>query len=520
MLSPHLIIARLCLSMQPGRHGISWPIALFICILPVDQALPQASGLAEIHLIDAQSGQELDCRVQLRGANGVALKPLSSENLGGWSLVKGLLKYRGRPGDYLYEISAGPEYAKVHGGFTLDKNILTEEILRLERHADMAAEGWFAGDLLSCRSTETTLRWMGAEGLAMSSAVRQSIQANAENPVDAEPIEKEADRATAAFGYWDNSPQGGLLIHHWLPPANHPETLPSSRLIAMAKKNPFGSLPVHIEIQRLWARDLPIWLASGKIDSAQLLSDHLSPDTKGASQVKPLVMPEGKYQGGTAAGRLVEQIYWTMLEAGFRIPPTAGSGFGKTSSPLGYNRVYALTGRPDIDHWWRAVREGNTVVTNGPLLRPSINGMPPGYSWASEEPIELDINLVLTSADPVEYVEIIFNGSGLYRAALDEFARAGGKIPVLTIAESGWLVIRVVAKNDQTYRLATSAPFFFEVSGKKRISRAAVNFFQRWLGEAKQQIMLLPPEESTNHLPFLAAAEKFWSQREAQATVP
>lgn len=502
--------------MPPNRLGGSSVLGLFLCLCLIESAPSQSTGLVEIDLLDSKSGQPLDCRVQLRSSSGVVLKPLSSRSVRGWSVVNGLLRFRGRPGDYRYEISAGPEFARVSGGFTLDKNALTEDVLELQRHADMAAEGWFAGDLLSYLAPQQTEAWMKAEGVFAVSSASHSAQSDTDEPEDAA-----ADGAGGVFrGFLDDRPSGGLLFHHWLPQAAVPETLPSSRLIALSRNSLDSQQSVHIEIQRLWARDLPVWLASGRVDSVQLLSDHLTFDGKGGSQVKPLVLPEGQFQGGSASGRMVEQIYWNMLEAGLRIPPSAGSGFGKRSSPLGYNRVYALISRPDWDLWWRALREGNTMVTNGPLLRATINGMPPGHLFSSGEPIELDVNLVLTSADPVEYVEIIFNGASLYRAALDEFARQGGRIPVLTINDSGWLVIRVVAKNEQTYRMATTAPFSFELAGKKRISRTAVEYFQHWLSKATEEIEKLSADEVAAHQPFLRAAEQFWSRQGELSTVP
>jgi hypothetical protein len=524
---------------NPGPPSLSVPIFLFgmaLLLLSSERVAGQASGLAEIELTDAQTGSPMSCRVQLRTVGGKALKPLSSQTVQQWSLVSGLLRYRGRPGDYLYEISCGPEYSKIRGGFGLDKNSETLDSLELQRHTNMAIEGWYAGDLLSCLPAEQTQPWMAAEGLLIASSITPSVNSQAspteegdgtlgEDDVDesigaGSALDPKDSAGVAYRAYWDDRPNSGLLFHHWEPPSKVPLDLPSSRLIGLSKQSQASENQpaVHIEIQKLWERDLPVWLASGRIDSIQLLSDHLTIDGSPGSKVRPLVKPEGNFDGKLGPGRLVEQIYWLTLEAGLRIPPSAGSGFGKRSSPLGYNRVYALLGRPDAQQWWRAIREGNCFVTNGPLLRASVNGMPPGHLFASGQPLELDVNLALSSSDPVEYLELIFNGSSLYRAALDEHAKRGGRIPVLTISESGWIVIRVVTKNQDSYRLATTAPFSFEIAGRKRISRSAVGYFQRWLDEASRQIQSLPPDETAAHQPYLKAAERFWNSQLQQAT--
>ncbi len=52
------------------------------------------------------------------------------------------------------------------------------------------------------------------------------------------------------------------------------------------------------EIQRLWSRDVPIWLASGRIDAIQLLSDHLTIEGEGAARVtNPPGIDAAMYRG-------------------------------------------------------------------------------------------------------------------------------------------------------------------------------------------------------------------------------
>ena len=451
------------------------------------KAWGQSPGEITIDLLDPMS-TPLPCRVRVLGPNGNILKVKSVDVVQGWSLVEGKLFFRGRAGDYRYEIYHGPEFAPVRGHFVLDKRSEAFDEVTLPRHADLASERWLAGDLLSYLPAQRTQRWLAAEGLFYAGSIAER---SAEVPVDVVNLPSQPENAAPQDDYsgWMDSRAGsGLVIHHWPNPA-------------------------HVEIHTLWARDLPIWLASGRVDSVQLLSEHLTIDGQAAVVVQPLLLPEGKYEGGRAAGRIVEQIYFHMLEAGLRIPLTAGSGFGRRGSPLGYNRVYALTGSPSQQGWWRALRAGNSFVTNGPLMRVQINGMPPGHLFQSPEPIELDIGLVLTTSDPVDYVEVLHNGTSLYRAALDEHAKQGGKIPLLKVSQSGWLMVRVVTGRDFTYRLATTSPFYFEIADQQRISRRSVEYFQRWLALARQQIAQLPQDQQDLHEPYLRSAEKFWQAR-------
>ncbi len=504
------------------RACIAFQIALvmlaqIMCVSSV--ALAQATGKIELQMEEEKSGDALTCRVRLRGANDRELRIRGSLHQSGWNLVENPLKYEGRAGDYRYEITHGPQFARGTGGFTLDRKSEAVDIIRLPRHCDLETEGWRGGDLLTFVKPDDTVRWLVAEDLMMAAVVRSEnpkvVDDKPQTPSETAPqlkrVEGDAKRWVDTNSYHDARPESGLTLHHWSPGREVPSWVPSSKLLVMAKE----SQETFAELQKLWSRDVPILLASGKIDGVQLLSDHLTIEGEGAARVvAPPAIEEAMYRGARGPGRMVESIYWRMLEAGLRIPPTAGSGFGRTPSPLGYNRVYVMTGNPDPAAWWQSLRDGQSFVTSGPLLRASVNEYLPGHVFTSDEqPIELDIDLKLTVADPVEYLDVVFNGRSLYQARLDEYAKQGGKIPVQLIKESGWLVIRVVTERDFTYRIATTAPFYFEFDGVPRISREAVEFFEAWLQRTETQIAAEPEQARTAAVPYVNAAQRFWSDR-------
>ena len=513
------------------RFGLALGLSFGFTLGNCDQAAAQATGRIELQMEEEEAGDLLTCRVRLRGANDRDLRIRGALHQSGWNLVENPLKYEGKAGDYQYEITHGPQFARGTGGFTLDRKSEAIDVIRLPRHCDLDVEGWRGGDLLAFVKPEDTARWLTAEDLSMAVVVHTTEAKLNAAKTDIQPTEKAASKSDEqpardaqvprvhgegkrwvdAKSYHDGRPTSGLSLHHWSPGRDVPDWVPSSKLLVMAKEQAV----TFAEIQRLWSRDVPIWLASGKIDGVQLLSDHLTIEGEGAARViMPPGMDEAMFKGPRGPGRVVEQIYWQMLEAGLRIPPTAGSGFGRTPSPLGYNRVYVMTGNPDPAAWWQSLRDGQSFVTSGPLLRASVNECLPGHVFTSqEEPIELDIDLKLTVADPVEYLDVIFNGRTLYQARLDEYAKQGGKIPPQLIKESGWLVIRVVTEREFTYRIATTAPFYFEFAGTPRIQREAVEFFQAWLERTEKQIASEPEQARNAAAPYVNAAKRFWFER-------
>lgn len=487
-------------------------------------ALGQALGSVYIDVFDKETEEPVPFRAQVRTAKDRVVVPRGVQVVDGWSLVDGSMHYRGPAGDYSYRVFHGPEYTSASGQFTLDKNASNSDTLHLERHADLSEEFWYGGDLSSRVPRGKTLPWLPAEGLHMAACLSPAI-------ADEQATEPDGEATSALWveqsSYEDTRIGSGLVIHHWHPPAQVPNSLPSARLLVLAKSqgkletNEAKPLEPHCEITRLWARDLPIWLASERIDSVQLLGEHLTYDGTRALAVKPLVPIAGGYsQEGRVAGRMVEQLYWKILDTGLRIPPTAGSGFGEHGSPLGYNRVYAYCEHSlSPEAWWQAVRDGKTFVSNGPLLRATVNGQVPGHLFESRsgKPVELEVGVQLTVSDPVEYLDVIFNGKSLYQARLDEFSKQGGKIPKLQVDESGWLVVRVVTERDHTYRLATTAPYYVELSGRPRVSRSAVEFFQEWCKRARAELQAAAGAEWEAAKPFLDAADRFWEERLALA---
>ena len=485
---------------------------------PFRAALAQGSGTVVIDLLDKKTQESLTCRVQVLNEKGRPVRPRSASQERSWSLIESPLTVRSRKGKYTYRVYRGPEYAAGGGEFELDTNSEGYDVLELPRHANMLEEDWFGGDLSAHMSAKKLVKWLPAEGLTMSVQLGQQISAS---EATEQSIASDNRLWVESQSYFDSRPGSGLSLHHWLPPAEVPENLPSTQLLVLAKnaEQREDALPVHAEISRLWARDVPIWLASQRIDSIQVLSTHLTWSGKGGNQFRPLVDPDpGRFRGDRGPGRMLECIYWKVLDAGLRIPPSAGSGFGKIDTAPGYNRVYVSCPSLSKTAWWEGLRKGNSFVTSGPLLRVTVNGLAPGALFSDPEKVELDVALKLTTSDPVAYLDVIYNGDKLYEARLDEYAKAGGKIPRLSVEESGWLVVRVVTERDFTYRIASTAPYYCEIAEEPRVSKSAVEFFQKWLKKAAEQIEA--SDQSQASKVYLDAARVFWDEKLNLANAP
>ena len=175
---------------------------------------------------------------------------------------------------------------------------------------------------------------------------------------------------------------------------------------------------------------------------------------------------------------------------------------------------------PSVDTWWHGLEHGASFISNGPLLRAIVNGSPPGsvHPGYRGEAIPLDIAVSLAVREKVDYLDVIFNGETLYNAKLEDHYKRG-EFPELSVSESGWLVIRVVTAQEDGYRYASTAPFYFEFEGKPRVSKKSVEFFQGWL-ERSIEAIDRDDEQRLHNADRKESARQFWDNLKSRATVP
>ena len=431
---------------------------------------------------------------------------------------------------YQFQLSRGPEYRLISGNFALEKSSLDSHHVDLPRMANLIEEGWVSGDCAVPASEASLPLRMAAEDCHVAASIGK---------VKAKPVAGRDENDPIA-----NEPtwiRHDLEIHDGIAFYGLPKSLTDP-------SEPTGTQPLAIErilraseidkvriaIENPFAWQMPVWLASERVDGIFLMGDWLRLDR----QIKTLAdsrPPSGPAIGdGRLLGRWAETIYWNLLEAGFRLPPLSGSGDQSGKTPVGYNRLYvaasdATTGgvhplhvqKPiSEEQWWESAWEGRGVVTNGPLLRPKLAGHVPGHTFLAKsgEKMLLQPELNLSVRDPVDYLEVIHNGEVHYSARLDEFAKAGGVIPAIEAAESGWVTMRVVTLHEPHFRAALSAPWYIEFDGKRRITEDSVKFFQRWQSEYESRLTKLAASEIQRQAPFVVAARKFWNERLEVAT--
>jgi hypothetical protein len=455
---------------------------------------PKSDGELTIEVVDAEVNKPLAARMHLRNTRGRpvrlragGLAPFADHFYIDHEATLGL-----RVGQYEFDMESGPEYRTQNGHFEIVRHAEDTKRVEMGPFADLAREGWFGGDLDVERIADHLPLAMRAEGLALAA---------------------NRDESTA------NILVGDLLIFGLTKPLAT-ENKTSLEVLRAAK-----AAGAHVVARTPFAWDLPIWLASGELDAINVIHQHALRDAVVDNEADGRPRDKTFFPGRNGNGRYSEAIYHHVLNAGLRVPPAAGSGTGTNQSPLGTNRVYVFCdGEFSPNVWWEGLDAGRVFITNGPLLRPIVEGQPPGYVYhlPAGQSHEFEIGLNLATRVPIQYLQILKNGAIEHEVRLDEFAARGGKLPPLAFDSSGWFAVRAVTNSAKNYQFAETGPYYVQSGGQPRVSRQSVQFFLDWIAADEKrvrQLKDLSPPLRERMLAELSVARAFFEDqlREANA---
>jgi hypothetical protein len=443
---------------------------LAACLLRPAFAAPHSDGELTIEVVDSATGKPLAARMYLytgrnAGPAAAAKRPIKlnmpgSAEFGGHFYIDGKATLPLRVGPYSFELEAGPEYLTQSGHFEIERHADDSKRIEMKSVTDLAKEGWYGGDLDVRRNKHDLPLILRAEALhfvPLSGTAVKDTKASKEVP-------------------------------------------------------PKLELNGHLVARTPYAWDLPVWLASGKLDAIELINHHALRNGVVDNEKDGRPRDKAFFPGPRGNGRWSETVYYHVLNCGLHIPPAAGSGSGFNDNPVGTNRVYVFCGNEfSEERWWEGLKAGRVFVTNGPLLRPMVEGQPPGrvFKLAEGGSLTLEIGLDLATSVPVEYLQIIKNGTVEAEVRLAEFKNRKGRLPPIHFDDSGWFLVRAVTSNPKTLQFASSGPYYVEKADRPRVSRASVNFFIDWLDVTISRLSSgIKPEPDTAENTALLAAHK------------
>jgi hypothetical protein len=480
-----------------------------------------AFGKIEISVLD--QNKPVACRIHLQDAAGKAQRagflPFWRDHF----VCPGSVELELTPGRYAYEIERGPEYSSAAGSFVVKENERETVAVKLRRLVDLAREGWWSGDLHVHRPVGDIELLMRAEDLHVAPVITWWNNQNAwtGRELPARPlVQFDGNRYYQVLAGEDEREGGALLFFNLARPlalAGAGREYPSPmRFVAEARRNQ----GTWIDVEKPFWWDVPVWLASGQVDSIGLANNHMCRSTMSENEAWGKPRDARRLPAPLGNGFWSQEIYYHLLNCGLRLPPSAGSASGVLPNPVGYNRVYAhVDGEFTHEKWWEALRAGRCFVSNGPLLRALADGHLPGHVFAapSGKELRLDIKVSLAGRDVVRFLEIVKDGQVERRVPVADWSRTGA-LGTLEFKSSGWFLVRAIADNEKTFRFASTGPFYVEIGeSKRRISRSSASFFTDWVRERAARIKLTDAAQREEVLKHHQAAEKFWQELQVKA---
>jgi hypothetical protein len=279
---------------------------------------------------------------------------------------------------------------------------------------------------------------------------------------------------------------------------------------------------VWIDIEKPSWWDVPVWLASGKMNSIGVANNHMCRGRMYETEAWGKPRDEKRLPAPRGNGFWTQEIYYHMLNSGLRLPPSAGSASGVLPNPVGYNRVYVHLEEPfTSEAWFHGLSRGRCFVTNGPLLLVTADGQKSGDAFKLKAGERRDIELVIlmTSQDTVSNIEIIQNGRVSHSIKSSNDLIQAHTIK-LSVDKPGWFLVRAIADVESTFRFASTAPWFVERDAvKHRISRKSAQFFLDWVNERIARVTANLQDESKRAevIARHVQARQFWQDRLAMA---
>jgi hypothetical protein len=194
---------------------------------------------------------------------------------------------------------------------------------------------------------------------------------------------------------------------------------------------------------------------------------------------------------GFADHKSTAEIWYRLLNLGFRLPAGAGTdamaNYASLRGPVGMNRVFLDTGGELSPAALRkALKEGRTFASNGPLLGLEVEGKHPGDTVGRKTAGKLRFRIALRSPVAVDHLELVQNGRVVKAFALKGDRRNVDTAGELQVDTGGWLVLR--AWNDGSdpqvldlYPYATTSPIYLDLPGGPSSVPSDADYFAAWL---------------------------------------
>ena len=299
------------------------------------EAHPAAAQL-DLQIRD-EMGQPVFARVRLWSASGKAppievIEPAEpvvihpdQPDLG--VVLPGQGKIRLAPGTHTLRVERGTEYQAVELQFQVKAGDRLRETVQLSRWAHMSTRGWWSGDTHVHRVQEDMEAIMKAADLHLAPTITRwndgsSLDQWPQDPIYVLP----GDRAYSVNNSEDERGWGAALfsnldapvhLYSWEQHGEHPGPGPAWREAR--------SLNGHLDLEKLIWWEAPVVATLMSPDTVGLANNHFLEEGMLDREAWGRPRDSEKYPGQTGFTNYILDLYYIYLNAGFRLPASAGS---------------------------------------------------------------------------------------------------------------------------------------------------------------------------------------------------
>ena len=440
-----------------------------------------------------------------------------------------------RPGTYWIRVFKGFEYFVARQEVTVRAGETTETRIQLKRWTKMSDSGWYSADdhiHIGRQFKEldgAISHWMQAEDLHVANMLQggnyRRSGGTPQHTFGQEGVFRDADYIIAPGQEYPRS----HFLGHWIILGSNAfipgrgNYLMLGDFFEEAKRRGGLSGAAHFGASRGAANGISMVLNQDHLDFIEILQVH-----------------GGFYN-------VWYQIWYDILNTGFRITPIAGSDYSwgqREKNYPGRERFYThVEGRFTFDAWMESLRQGRTFVTNGPMVTFSVAGREIGDEVRLEKPGMVVIRGSVQfdpERDVVQKLEVVQNGE-VIRTVKIELGKSKTQFELEhEVSESAWLALRVSGEKPGTknellygrskltkplkpipslahsaaiYVVLENAPSLAEHPRAKKLVRSWIdrlNKLERSLApdQIKQLVLVGPPGDGISE-------ELLWKNREA-----
>ena len=429
----------------------------------------EPDGVLNISIVDEESGLPISARLEVLDEQGKAYIAEDALLVGSWprelynretgktkftgtleEWEEGLYRTAGRageyakqfyssgsstlkvkPGTYQIRVLKGIEYLVARQEVTVSKGT-TKVTIPLKRWINMGAKGWYSADghLHIARQFKKRgadlARWMQAEDLNIGNMLQFGNYRHFRGALQQFGLDKVFRDGDSLVVSGQENPRSHFLGHMliWGSDASIPggeNYLLFREFFEEARRRGGLSGAAHFGRNRGAANGISMVLTRDLLSFIEVLQFH------GAHY----------------------QVWYDILNTGFRMAPTAGSDYswGKPQNYPGRERFYTYVEGPfTAQGWLQGIQQGRTLVTNGPLITFSVAGQGIGDEVRLERsgPVLIEGSVRFDpERDQVQLLEVVQNGDVIKTIQQQKNTAQTRFQFEHEISEGAWLALRV-----------------------------------------------------------------------------